>query len=118
VVIEIDLSNVETKQDLLLRFGEVLELGGPNGNFQIKRRGARKGWGVNWDALLDSLCCLDSGGIWGTSKRLEFPLTLVVTNYQRYQELKPKEMQVLREILGHVAAIYAQHGMSFQYEFR
>jgi hypothetical protein len=41
VVIEIDLSDVETKEEFLLRFGEILELGGPDGNVRIKGRGDR-----------------------------------------------------------------------------
>ena len=66
----IDLGEARTSDHVLGTLGRVLQLGGPDGNIPVTTVGAGRGWGMNWDALRDSLRCLDTGGIWGTSPHL------------------------------------------------
>lgn len=74
--VTIDLNGIKTKEALIEQLGSALELGGPDGNHRFEAVNAGEGWGLNWDALNDSRCYLDSGGIWGTSTKFKFPLTL------------------------------------------
>jgi hypothetical protein len=113
--VQIDLKHIKSKQDLLRKLGAELELGGPNGNVPASMDG--KGWGMNWDALKDSLTCLDTGGIWGTSKRSDFPLKLVLINYESFAQNSPKDFRILMEILETVIGFYSRQGKVFEYEF-
>ena len=114
--VQIDLKHIVTKQDLLREFGTELELGGPNGNVPVIGPMDGKGWGMNWDALKDSLTCLETGGIWGTSKKFDFPLKLVLINYKQFAQNSPTDFQILSEILETVAGIYSRAGKVFKYE--
>jgi len=116
MLVQIDLKHVKSKMDLLKEFGDKLELGGPNGNVPVTGSMRGRGWGLNWDALNDSLCCLDSGGIWGTSKRFEFPLKLVIMNHQVYLRHDPEGFRTLVEILEDVKGSYSASEMLFEYE--
>ncbi len=81
--INIDLKEIKTKEQLLNKIGESLEFGD---------------WGMNWDALNDSLRYLDKGGIFGTSKILDFPMTV---NFLSCAELKrddPQSFSTLNDI--------------------
>ncbi len=64
--VEIDLLQCESKNEVLLKFGEALRFGGKNGNNSVTGPFAGKGGGINWDALNDSLRYLDSGCICGS----------------------------------------------------
>lgn len=116
MLMQINLKDVKAKMDLLREFGDKLELDGPNGNIPVTGPTAGRGWGLDWDALKDSLCCLDSGGIWGTSKRFEFPLKLVVMNYEDYRLSNPEDFDILMDILEDVKSIYSASGKTFEYE--
>ena len=71
-IVVVDLSDVASKEALLTTLGAALDLGGPNGNVPVAHSKAGRGWGMNWDALEDSLRELHNGGIWGTARRIAF----------------------------------------------
>jgi hypothetical protein len=96
-------------------FGEALELGGPSGNFEVQSPADGRGWGKNWDALLDSLTCLDTGGIWGNSRRLRFPLQLELKNLAAYRAADPKGFATLIEVLEDARQRYAGDDLDFTY---
>ena len=112
----IDLRAVQSKSQLMDALGEALELGGPNGNVQVEHPSDGKGWGKNWDALLDSLSCLDAGGIWGTSRKRHFPLRLRLKNSAAYRIADQKGFAVLLEVLEDARERYSEHGLEFAYE--
>ena len=111
----VDLRGVRSTAQLMDAFGEALELGGPNGNVQVERPSDGMGWGKNWDALLDSLMYLDTGGIWGTSRKLRFPLQLELRNLSEYRAIDQKGFATLMEILENVRERYAQNDLHFTY---
>lgn len=113
----IDLHGVRDKEDLLERIGEVLELGGPEGNHPTRPDSINSGWGMNWDALADSLDFLESGGIWNTSVALPFPLHLKFTNARELQLRHPEALRTLVDILEETKAGYARRGKAFEYSF-
>jgi hypothetical protein len=116
-VVEIDLSGVVTEEQLVGCLGAALELGGPDDHGSAPSPSSRSGWGRNWNALADSLCYLDSGGIWGTSRRFAFPLILRFTNSQDLRSRNPSSLAILVDILQGVRAKYAEHSMQFHVEF-
>jgi len=116
-VVTIDLVDVTTKDDLLTRIGDVLELGGTGDIGQRPSPTSGSGWGRNWDALSDSLRYLDSGGIWGTGRPLTFPLSLRFENSKALRAGDPESVRLLVEILEGAASKYEQHGMSLTFEF-
>lgn len=115
--VSIDLGGITTKEALLERLGASLELGGPAGNHRVESPLAGEGWGLNWDALNDSLRELENGGIWGTSTTHSFPLRLKFVNVGLLRKNCAKEFSVLEEILGNVKAYYRKDGKQFEYEF-
>ena len=116
--IVIDLKNCVDKQSVLLKIGEILMLGGPNGNIPVDLGNAEKGWGINWDALFDSLRELENGGIWGTSPKLQFPITLIFQNYTQFKSNNPNEHKILVDILEDVKRFYSQSEKVFEYRFK
>jgi hypothetical protein len=115
--ITMDLHGVRSTEQLMEVLGEVLELGGPNGNVQVQGPGDGKGWGKNWNALLDGLTCLDTGGIWGTSRKLRFPLCLELKNSSTYRATDPKGFATLMEVLEDARQRYAENDLEFGYRF-
>ena len=118
--IEIDLSSCETSEQVLLKIGGILELGGPNGNFKCQPYIYGKpgrGWGVNWDALNDSLSYLDTGGIWGSSKKFLFPLKLIFLNWLIFKKKSPEQFRILEDILHTKKILYAKHNKNFYFKF-
>lgn len=97
----VDLSRLRTKGEILRKFGEVFEFGGPEGNIPPSMLTEGKGWGINWDAMNDCLRYLEEGGIWGTSKKFSFPLEIEVSNYKEFKDAEPEGFQILKEILDH-----------------
>jgi hypothetical protein len=116
-VVSIDLANVRSKAELLAQVGEVLEFGGVGDIGQRPSPASDDGWGRNWDALSDSLCYLDTGGIWGTSRQLPFPLTLRFENSAGLRSADPESVRLLTEILGDLVAKYERNEMDFKFEF-
>jgi len=111
----IDLSRVANDAQLLSTIGEALCLGGPAGNHPT-RVGVNRGWGLNWHALNDSLSCLDTGGIWGTSPKLSFPLMIRFEQSGNLRRACPEALTSLREILLDTQALYAQRRLEFAFE--
>ena len=114
----VDLQGVSSTAQLMDVLGAALELGGPDGNVQVLGPSDGKGWGKNWNALLDSLTCLDTGGIWGTSRRLRFPLRLELRNSSTYRATDPKGFATLIEVLESARERYAEVDLQFAYEFQ
>ena len=114
--VEIDLLQCESKNEVLLKFGEALRFGGKNGNNSVTGPFAGKGGGINWDALNDSLRYLDSGCICGTSPKLTFPIIVKITNYQRFNQNVPEQFKVLVEILEDAKAEYTKEGKVFEFK--
>lgn len=104
----VDLSGLKTSGEVLSRFGEIFEFGGPNGNIKISTTEQRNGWGLNWDAFNDSLRYLEKGGIWGTSKKFEFPLEIELINSGEFQNDDPKSFDILKDIMRNRAEEYAK----------
>ena len=94
--IHLDLFGCNYEEEVLLRFGEILQFGGPKGNFSVKesRDGGR---GVNWDAMTDSLRSLEEGGIFGNSKKVEFSLKLFIYNYEDFKKIVQKTFPYLEK---------------------
>lgn len=115
--IAIDLASVRSTAQLMNVFGEALELGGPNGNVHVRSPADGKGWGKNWSALLDSLTCLDTGGIWGTSQKRRFPLRLELKNSASYRAADPTGFATLVEVLEDARGRYAERDLEFAYRF-
>jgi len=59
-----------------------------------------KYWGKNWDAFNDILCCLDTGGIYGTNEILSLPVTLLISNFQEFKNQAPRDFEILLDILN------------------
>ncbi len=113
----IDLLGTRDEKEVLFKFGESLDLGGPNGNYSPDVSKPNSGWGMNWNALNDSLSCLDSGGIWGTSKKFEFPLKLVIKNSLDFQKYNSESFKILQEILSDKTDQYKLRNKEFSFEF-
>ena len=113
--VAIDLAGVRSTPQLMDAFGEALELGGPNGNVHVQSPTDGMGWGKNWSALLDSLTCLDTGGIWGTSRQFRFPLRVVLKNSATYRAADPKGFATLMEVLEDARERYAENDLEFAY---
>jgi hypothetical protein len=116
--IAIDLQGVQSAAQLMDALGEALELGGPGGNVEVQKPVDGKGWGKNWNALLDSLTCLDTGGIWGTSRKPRFPLLLELRNASALRTADPKAFATLTEILQDARDRYAKSNLEFGYRFQ
>ena len=116
-IITIDLAEVASEEALLDLLGDVLELGGPNGNVPVSGPQTGRGWGKNWDALEDSLGYLNSGGIWGTARKISFPLSLRIVNCGALRISDPRTVSILESILSSVSERYAQDGLQFTYVF-
>jgi len=110
----IDLDGLTTKEDVLAKFGEVFEFGGPDGNHPPA---AKDGWGLNWDAFKDSMMSLADGGIWGNSRKFAFPLTITIHNYAGLERKNPEGLATLRDILASTAADYAERGQRLRVAF-
>jgi hypothetical protein len=113
--IAVDLQGVQSTPQLMDVFGQALELGGPSGNVEVQSPADGRGWGKNWNALLDSLTCLDTGGIWGTSRTLRFPLQLELKNVATYRAADPRGFATLIEVLEDARRRYADDDLDFTY---
>jgi RNAse (barnase) inhibitor barstar len=111
----VDLQGVRSTAQLMDALGKALELGGPNGNVQVESPTDGRGWGKNWDALLDSLTYLDTGGIWGTSRKLRFPLRLELKNLSTYRATDQEGFATLVEVLETARERYAENDLQFTY---
>ncbi len=114
-VVRIDLAGVVDARSLLARLGESLELGGPDGNHRVSDPNTTTGWGMNWDALADCLSCLETGGIWGTSRRHQFPMCLRLENVDELQEENPEALATLEGILKEAQTKYSLSSLCFEY---
>jgi hypothetical protein len=115
--IHIDLLGCADSKSVLLKIGEVLQLGGPDGNHPVEAVNAGEGWGVNWDALNDSLSSLDEGGIWGNSKKPEFPLNITFENYDEFSKNDKDGFKILKEICKDTSAKYKKDNLICEFTF-
>ncbi len=115
----IDLKGLTTKQEVLRKLGEVFEFGGPGPEANVPVVGPLdgKGWGMNWDALNDSLRHLEKGGIWDTSKKFVFPLYIKIYNYEEYQKADPEGFKILTDIFETAKNEYAKQKKFFSILF-
>jgi hypothetical protein len=113
----VDLGLPKTKHQLLDLMGEVFQFGGPDGNFKCDPMKPGKGWGKNWDALADSLCYLDSGGIWSTGRRFKFPLRIEFINSAVYRAADRSGFTRLSSIMRCTGPCYQDNGLHFEYAF-
>jgi len=112
----IDLSGVMNKEELLVFLGAQLKLGGTNGNHPVKAINADAGWGLNWDALADSFRYLGNGGIWGTSPKFKFPLTMRFINSGQLKANDLQSFKIFEGILLDTKNFYSREGQSFEYK--
>ena len=110
----IDLSLCTSEEELLRAFGKAFEFGGPDGNHKTCV-GDHSGWGMNWAALEDSLSCVDSGGIWGSSRKFAFPLALELTNTATIHEVGESYFARLIDILRATEKTYEREGLTFKF---
>ncbi|MFH1443633.1 MAG: barstar family protein [Candidatus Micrarchaeota archaeon] len=94
--IHVDLFGCKDSEDVQLRFGEIFQFGGPKGNIAAKADVMDIGWGINWDAFIDCLRDLEVGGIWGSAKKVVFPLKIKILNYQEFLALDTKGFQIFK----------------------
>lgn len=113
--ISINLHGVTDEAQLLALIGEALQFGGPDGNHRLES-GVSAGWGLNWDALADSLCYLDEGGIWGTAPKHPFPLLLRFDGALELANSCPRVIGTLEGILLETKEKYALAGLKFLFE--
>ena len=116
-VLRIDLGAVHSEDELLSCLGEVFEFGGPNGNVRADSRVTGKGWGMNWNAVFDSLSYLDTGGIYGTSRIPKFPLCVKFIGGKKYKASHPASYVILADILAQQQGAYALRDLRFVCEF-
>lgn len=116
-VLTIDIQGKRSKAEVLAAMGEALQLGGPGGNRPV-RPGEESGWGMNWDALFDCLLNLHSGGIWGTSPVIEFPLELVISGAGAFARDNPDAFAILNDVLEQTRETYARSGRVFEFAIR
>ena len=116
-VLTISIQGKHSKADVLAAMGEALQLGGPGGNHPV-RPGEESGWGMNWDALFDCMLNLHSGGIWGTSPVIEFPLELVISGTKAFARDNPDAFAVLTDVLEQTRETYARSGRVFEFVIR
>ncbi len=105
-IIEVDLAGIDNKDALLQKLGDVFEFGGPGGNHPVTEDGA--GWGMSWDALEDALGALDTGGIWGKGKKLEFPLEIVFLHSSDIKDKDPESFILFKQIIDDCVSEYAE----------
>lgn len=113
--IRIDLARVTSSSRLFGLMDQTFEFGG--GPYAPYEGAPGTGWGGNWSALKDCLCYLDSGGIWGTSTKIIFPLKLRFLNHAGFARLCKPDFDTFVEILEAVRDTYSKGGMSFQFSF-
>lgn len=94
--ITIDLKGIKTKDQVLEKIGQALEF---------------VNWGMNWDALNDSLESMDAGGIEGTGKKFKYPIKVIFENNQELQENDSETFNTLREI-------FEQKSENFEVDFK
>jgi RNAse (barnase) inhibitor barstar len=114
----IDLSGIKNKNQILYKLGEVFEFDGSEESVSTSSSNTRKGWGLNWDALNDSLRYLTTGGIWGTSKKFELPLRVVFKNSRELQESEKESFNTLRKIFEDAAKDYELENKELIVEFK
>ena len=110
----IGLDGLVTNQDVLSKFGDVFELGSPNGNHLPDHKG---GWGLNWDAFEDAMMYVQEGGIWGTSQKFVFTLMITIHGYVDLKRNNPEGFSTLRDTLASVATDYTGRGLSLEIAF-
>lgn len=113
--VTINLKDCNNEEKVLSKIGEILFLGGIDGNIPGKSDVTMKGWGLNWDALNDSLSCLDTGGIWGNSPKFKFPLQLIFVNCSSLKKNDPSTFMVLKETLEATKNIYKENKKKLTY---
>jgi hypothetical protein len=115
--IHIDLFGCKDKEDVFTRFGEILQFGGPKGNVKIGTNDMISGWGMNWAAFYDCLKSLEEGGIYGSAKKIKFPLKLVVHNFEDFKLNSPKDFEILAKTRNHVKKYYLELNQKFDFTF-
>jgi hypothetical protein len=115
--VRIDLGSIESKSALIALLGETFNFGGTDGNRPVDAVNSGSGWGMNWDAVADSFCYLESGGIWGTSPKFAFPLRLEFESAGACEERLPEAFAVLKEILYETRAKYRADGLVLEFDF-
>src|SRR5687768_8040700 len=106
--IHIDLFGCKDGHDVLLRFGEILQFGGPKMN--VRPSGgleARGGWGLNWAAFEDCWRNIEVGGIWCTAEKITFPLRLHIYHAETFAHNQPGEYAIMLDILKHQQKKYS-----------
>lgn len=86
--VEIDLENAIRVESVINILGKALGYS------------EEKYWGKNWDAFNDILCCLDTGGIYGTNETISLPVTLTIRNFQEFRNQTPRDFEILLDIFN------------------
>jgi RNAse (barnase) inhibitor barstar len=86
--IEIDLENIASVETVINILGKALDYSD------------EKYWGKNWDAFNDILCCIDTGGIYGTNKIISLPVVFLIRNFQEFKYQAPNDFEILLDILN------------------
>src|SRR5687767_4841008 len=109
--IHIDLFGCKDGEDVLLRFGEILQFGGPKMNVRCSGDlESRGGWGVNWSALSECLGEIEVGGIWCTAEKVIMPVTLHIYHAEAFAKARPEDYAIMLELLSHRKNEYAREG--------
>ena len=117
----IDLSGTRGKGDVIRALGGAFEFGGPSATDNVAASGiddSHRGYGQNWDAVIDCFRDLDNGGIWGTSRRFQFPLLVIFKNWAHLESLDGNALSDLKEVLSIASSESAEGQKEFRFEFR
>lgn len=110
----IDLKNCQNTKQVLMKIGEAFQFGGTKEN-RSSPLDSNTGWGLNWNALFDSLIYLESGGIWGTSPKINFPIIVKIINSSLYKKSDIEGFNILIQILNDTKSRYLEENKQFDF---
>jgi hypothetical protein len=111
--LQIDLFGCKDARDVLLRFGEVLEFGGPKRNVDYVP-GQRGGWTLTWTGFDECWGEIELGGIWGDSEKITFPVTVHLHHTEAFAKASIKDYEMMTAILNNHVTEYAKEGKQLE----
>jgi hypothetical protein len=120
-VVSVDLIGATSEEALIAALGRALQFGGPMPEDNICATDApddNRGYGFNWNAVIDCFRYVGEGGIWGTSRAFNFPLSLLFINSTHLSREQGSPLQTMMEVLKIVADEASADGRLITYDFQ